>query len=272
MISKLLNEKPMKLLPQYIADYKSLFDIDEEKALEYIKTNERFRQLTSEWYEKLNADDMDAAYRVYDDEYYFTDVWNCFVQYSRRYLRDISRSCLADGESFLYKTRDAKIVLDVGCGIGYTTAILTQLYPYSRVYGTNLKNTKQWTFCEMMAKRYGFSMIESAAEIGNNVDIVFASEYFEHFYDPVDHLGTIVDTVSPKYFVIGNAFNTHSIGHFIKYKVHNQIVDQADIALIFNNSLRNMGYTQLDSELYNNKPNIWQKNVNMLFGKSYDKS
>jgi hypothetical protein len=117
----------------------------------------------------------------------------------------------------------------------------------------------------MMAKRYDFNMIESSADIGNNVDVVFASEYFEHFYDPVDHLGDIVSNVSPKYFVIGNAFNTWSIGHFIKYKAHNSIVDQSNIGMVFNNSLRQLGYDHLETKLYNNKPNIWQSvNTNLV--------
>ena len=85
-----------------------------------------------------------------------------------------------------------------------------------------------------MSSRYKFSMIEASEDLKENVDIVFASEYFEHFYDPIDHLSTIVSSVSPKYFVIGNAFNTWSIGHFIKYKAYNNIVDQSDIGLIFN--------------------------------------
>lgn len=264
-IDNLISERPSKLLSSYIKDYRSLFDIDEKLALSYIKSKDHFNKLTEEWYYHLNNNDLESAYKVYNDEYYFTDIWNCFVNFSRRYLRDISRPCFFDGKSFIEKTQDAKIVLDVGCGIGYSTSILKQLYPNAKVYGTNLKNTKQWEFCKMMAKRYDFTMIESPADIENNVDVVFASEYFEHFYDPVDHLGDIVSSVFPKYFVIGNAFNTWSIGHFIKYKAHNSIIDQSNICMVFNNSLRQLGYDHLETKLYNNKPNIWQSvNTNLV--------
>ena len=111
-----------------------------------------------------------------------------------------------------------------------------------------------------MSQRYGFEMIESVAEIKKQVDVVFASEYFEHFYDPIDHAAFIIENISPKYFVIANAFNTESIGHFIKYKAYNNVVDQSLISNLFNKSLRNMGYTKLKTTLFNNKPNIWKRN------------
>lgn len=263
-----LTDKPSVLLQHYLADYKSLFDIDEKLALSYIKSNEHFGRLTEEWYTQLSANDLDAAYRVYNDDYYFTDIWNCFVQYSRRYLRDINRPCFPDKTSFVQRTSDAKVILDVGCGIGYTTSILTQLYPNAKVFGTNLKGTKQWRFCEMMASRFGFQMIESSSDVGENVDVVFASEYFEHFYEPIEHLNSIVHAVAPKNFVIGNAFNTWSIGHFKEYRVNDKAVDQSKIGRMFNTSLQNLGYKRLRTTLFNNKPNIWQKNI----GDNGDKS
>ena len=262
----LLNEKPSEQVKTYVEQYKSLFDIDTDRAYAYIKNNERFEELTVEWYDKLAQGDMDAAYRVYDDEYYFTDIWNCFVTYSRRYLRDIARPCFTDGTSFIDRTQDAKIIVDVGCGIGYTTSALTQLYPNAKVYGTNLKNTKQWKFCELMAQKYNFNMIESVDEVDGKADVVFASEYFEHFYKPVEHVAEIISKISPNYFVIGNAFNTRSIGHFITYMNMNVKIDQSKIGKFFNDSLRRFGYTKLESTLFNNKPNIWQKNKNVMIG------
>jgi len=48
----------------------------------------------------------------------------------------------------------------------------------------------------------------------------------------------IIDAISPKYFIIANAFNTHSIGHFKTYEYENDlgmssIVDQSKISAIF---------------------------------------
>jgi len=255
----LIDEKPSVLLQTYLQDYDRLYNIDVDKAKNFIKTNSHFETLTQEWYDKLKQNDLDAAYRVYNDDYYFTDIWNCFVQYSRRYLRSISRPCLPNGKSFIDTTSNSKIIVDVGCGIGYSTSILTQLYPNAKVYGTNLKNTKQWKFCETMSSKYGFNMIESVAEISEEVDVVFASEYFEHFLDPVEHFDEICKYVSPKYFVIANAFNTRSIGHFNIYEVYNKKVDQSLIGKVFNRNIRKSGYNRVETKLFNNKPNIWKK-------------
>lgn len=255
----LLKEKPSVLLQTYLQNYDKLYNIDIDKAKDFIKTNSHFETLTQEWYDKLEQNDLDAAYRVYDDDYYFTDIWNCFVQYSRRYLQSISRPCLPNGKSFIEITSDSKIIVDVGCGIGYSTSILTQLYPNAKVYGTNLKNTKQWKFCETMSKKYGFTMIEDVSEISQEVDVVFASEYFEHFLDPVKHFNHICEQVLPKYFVIANAFNTRSIGHFITYDVYDKKIDQALIGKEFNRNVRKSGYAEIKTNLFNNKPKIWQK-------------
>jgi len=258
-MSPLLNEKPSVLLHKYLNDYSQIHHVDTTKALKYIKTNEHFETLTNRWYDELDNNDVNSAYQVYNDEYYFTDIWNCFVQYSRRYLRDIARPCLDNGKSFVEMTQDAKIVVDVGCGIGYSTSVLTELYPNASVYGSNLKNTKQWKFCEMMSSRYGFNMIESVSEIKSEADIVFASEYFEHFESPIEHLNFLTKEISPKYFVIANAFNTRSIGHFNTYKFDNMMIDQSEISKLFNKSLKNLGYERVKTKLFNNKPNIWKK-------------
>jgi 2-polyprenyl-3-methyl-5-hydroxy-6-metoxy-1,4-benzoquinol methylase len=255
----LIKEKPSLLMESFLKDYNSLYDIDIDKAKHYIKTNIHFDHLTDKWYDDLLKYELDVAYQVYNDDYYFTDMWNCFATYSRRYLRDISKACMPNGQSFVELTSDSKIVVDIGCGIGYSTSSLTELYPNATVYGTNLKNTKQWTFCNLMSKRYGFNMIEDVSEIDSTVDIIFASEYFEHFLDPIEHFNEICRKVSPKYFVIANAFNTKSIGHFITYKVNNIDIDQKFISRMFNKNIRSKGYSRVETKLFNNKPNIWKK-------------
>lgn len=265
----ILNEKPKVLMNKFIDDYIKVFpNIDKASSLDYIKTNQRFYELTAEWYHYLNKNDIDAAYRVYDDDYYFTDLWNCFKTYSRRYLRDMHRPSLPDGRSVLELTSPAKCVVDVGCGMGYTTSALTEMYSGSEVYGINLRGTKQWYFCERMATEYGFNMVDSINAVGKKVDVLFASEYFEHILEPIDHTNEIVQKLNPKYLVIGNAFNTYSIGHFSTYYVNittlggveYRAVDQKDIGKMFNDNLRKLGYERVKTSLFNNKPNVWKRN------------
>lgn len=246
----LLDEKLSTLKNNFVDEYTFLFNVDKKQALHYIKTNERFVYLTDLWYERLNNDDLNGAYQVYDDDYYFTDLWNCFATYSRRYLKNIKKTDLYNS------IKDSKVVVDLGCGVGLTTSILTQLFPNATVYGTNLKNTKQWKFCEQMSQIYNFKMIETIYEIEGKVDIVFASEYFEHILSPISHLNEIITKISPKYFIIANAFNTRSIGHFEKYIDGNQEI----ISRKFNKFLKSAKYTKVKTGLFNNKPNVWIRN------------
>ena len=156
-------------------------------------------------------------------------------------------------------TDDATSIVDVGNGIGYSTVILSQLYPSKQTYGTNLRGTDQWKFSTEMSKRYRFQMVEDVIEIPQTGGLVFASEYFEHFQDPIKHVDHIVDAIEPKYFVIANAFNTHSIGHFETYQNYGVDVPQDKISRMFNNKLRELGYSQVKTGLFNNKPTLWKK-------------
>jgi len=266
----ILGEKPSVLIHKFVDDYIELFpNISKKDSLDYIKSNQRFHELTALWYAHLREENLDAAYSVYNDDYYFTDLWNCFTIYSRRYLRDMHRPSLPDGKSVLELTKPAKTVVDIGCGMGYTTSALTEMYSDAKVYGINLKGTKQWDFCERMAQEYGFDMVDGIDAVPSNVDVLFASEYFEHILNPIDHTNEIVEKLNPKYFIIGNAFNTHSIGHFNTYYVdtntldgvESKAVDQKDISVMFNKNLRNLGYERVKTKLFNNKPNVWRRKI-----------
>ncbi len=264
----MLAEKPNVLMHKFIDDYIKLFpNISKEASLHYIKSNQRFDELTDLWYQYLHEGDIDGAYSVYNDDYYFTDMWNCFKIYSRRYLRDVYRPCLLNGRSILEETSPASCVLDIGCGVGYTTAALTGMYPNADVYGLNLRGTKQWDFCERMAIDYKFKLIDSINAIPTNVDVLFASEYFEHILEPIEHLTEIVQKLNPKYFIIANAFNTRAIGHFISYQTSlttlegtNKVsVDQKLISKMFNKNIKNLGYERVKTSLFNNRPSVWRK-------------
>ena len=258
----LVEQKGKRLLDTFIADYKNICNVDDdflEQTKEYIKTNERFDYLTELWYERLDNDDLDGAYEVYSDEHYLTDQFNCFRVYARSYLRALSKSTKLIPQPLTEFTDDATSIVDVGNGIGYSTAILSQLYPGKITYGTNLKDTDQWKFASEMARRYTFNMVEDVAEIPEKGGLVFASEYFEHFLDPIMHVEHIVEHIDPKYFVIANAFNTWSIGHFEVYKNHDMYVPQNKISRMFNNKLRELGYNQVKTGLFNNKPTLWKK-------------
>ena len=65
-----------------------------------------------------------------------------------------------------------KTVLDLGCGFGYTTAALKEIYPRAEVIGTNLRGTSQYKVSSAIGKQRNFSVKDSIPK----ADLIFASE------------------------------------------------------------------------------------------------
>ena len=253
--SVLLNEKPHKLFEDFLKDYNSLFKINFEKSRKILKDESLWENLTAKWYETLEKKGVKEALKIYNDDYYFIDNFNCYRTYSRHYLKQI----ISLDDLF----SKVKSFVDVGCGLSYSTVALKQLFPKAKGYATNLKNTKLWKFCQIMADKSDFTLIESVDEIGHNVDLVFASEYFEYILTPINHLKDIIDKTNPKILVIANAFNTKSIGHFPHY-YHTEgkkewKIPESKISRMFNKFLTSRGYVKIKTKFWNNRPVIWVK-------------
>jgi len=261
MISNLLTEKPRYLLNNFLETYNNIYPIDFQKAKTLIKEATQYyngkisippyvKKLEEQWYNSLSNNHID--YSVYNDEYYFTDIWSCWHLYSRKYILSIKQ----DVRIFDYFHENVNSIVDLGCGIGYSTAMLKQMFPKANVYGTNLASTKQYNFCYQMSKKYDFELVCDVKDINKQIDLVFASEYFEHIEDTIDHLQTVINTLNPKCLFLANSFNTQSLGHFTRYKCY----DQNIVSRKFNNVLKNNGYITMKTKLWNNKPRLWIKN------------
>jgi len=262
--------KPKEIVEMFVNEYCEMFKVEKDKPLTEArnliarcnrnKYDESLiieqKRIENQWYVELEKGKMD--YSVYDDEYYFIDLIACFVCYSRSYLRTIENHKSYDGNTSLFEfLGDIESVVDLGCGMGYTSAFLKELWPDAEVYGTNLKDTKQYRFCEGVSSRYGFSIVQDTSHVGKDVDFVFASEYFEHIENPMEHLDEVLRDLNPKYLFIANSFNTHSIGHFIEYKHEGIGIPQENISRIFNKSLVDKGYEKVKTKVWNNKPTLW---------------
>ena len=92
---------------------------------------------------------------------------------------------------------------------------------------------------------HNFELVGSIEEINEPVDLVFASEFYEHLYEPLDHVKSVIDRLKPKYMVIANSFNVWAIGHFLNYKHGDRIIDQSKMGKIFNEYLRSQGYDNI---------------------------
>jgi SAM-dependent methyltransferase len=216
-----------------------------------------FQELEARWYESLEAGTPD--YSVYDDAYFISDIWACWVHYSRKYLTAIkSPKSLAD-KSIVDDMRDVAVVADLGCGFGYTTAALKELFPSATVFGTNFGGGRQWRLASMFGEQYGFSMFPSVEEFGKPVDLIFASEYFEHIEDAISHVASIVESASPRYMVTANAFGTTSVGHFIKYRCGGGYCDGKTASRLFNEAMGSFGYENIETNCWNGRPAYWSR-------------
>jgi hypothetical protein len=252
----LLIQNKGKQTEDFLKKYNSINEIDIEKARQIITTkdydkNEYNVELRNKWYKSLDENKPD--YDLYNDKYYFTDVFFCWLNYSKKYINQIHKNI----ELYDELKTNVKSILDIGNGIGYSTASLKQIFTDSKVYGSNIQNTYQWEFNKLICEEYEYELVY---EYPSQIDLVFASEFYEHIEEPISHLDDILK-LNPKYLIICNAFNTHSLGHFNSYKMNGEIIDQSKIGKVFNKHLREKGYNMMKCGFWNNKPNVWKKNI-----------
>jgi 2-polyprenyl-3-methyl-5-hydroxy-6-metoxy-1,4-benzoquinol methylase len=274
-----INKIRKEDLQEFIEILKELnFEFEETKfkdivnnTLKYINGDESKRNelriiqdLENKWYNSLDNGQPD--YSVYDEIYYIADTWVCWKKYSRQYLKNIisDKSMATKSSTGFYNLKSIKdelqvnSVIDLGCGIGYTTASLKEIFN-CRVIGTNIKESKQYKVCEKIKDKAGFELIEDFSNIGQ-IDLVFASEYFEHFEKPVEHLLDVINNLKPKYIIFANTFNAKSIGHFNEYKHLDNSYTGKEISRLFTKGLKDNNYKKVHTNCFNNRPNLYKYN------------
>jgi len=232
-------------------------------AIKYYKGNKSvrdslriFQETEIKWYESLKNGKPD--YSIYDGTYYLSDLWACWIVYSRPYLLSINSPKSLTDKSIIQDIGNIDSVVDLGCGFGYTTGVLKELFPKADVYGTNLETTSQYKIATEFGKKYNFYIISDLNKL-SKADLIFASEYFEHIERPVEHLLSILTIAKPKYLIIANAFNALSVGHFIKYFHGKAEYTGKEISKLFNDTLRSHGFEKVKTTLWNNRPTYWKK-------------
>jgi SAM-dependent methyltransferase len=264
--STLLEAQPSKSVYQFINRYSQYQNIDKNIALAIItqalkrhksaKSNlvahsGYLHNLELRWYNSLKEGIID--YGIYDEDYYFTDLWLCWTIYSRPYLKT-----LQNNEIISRYLTNVKSIVDLGCGIAYTTASLKQLFPKCAVFGTNLADTKQFEFCKQMSDIYNFDILTSTEEVKHDIDLVVASEYFEHFENPIAEIDKVIKSVNPKFLFIANSFGTYGLGHFFTHNYNGKELPAKEMSKLFNEKLKTeYGYKQIEANIWNNKPSFW---------------
>ena len=218
--------------------------------------------ILDQWYNSLSGA---PDYSVYGVDEYIAELWGCWKIYSKTHLRNIQKENSLFTHSIASMHSGDTSIIDLGCGFAYTTAAIKQIFPNANVWGTNLDNTLQMSVAKTMAADYNFTMAGDCSEISQNMDLVFASEYFEHFERPIEHLDYVIDNIAPKAMLIANAFGTEAIGHFNKYQVKTHALfdwewmDAKTTSRMFNDRVRKHGYKKVKTKLWNNRPSYWVK-------------
>lgn len=212
--------------------------------------------LERRWYDSLERHDPD--YGVYDSPMYLVEAFGCWWNYSRPYLRNAMRSKSLPPTSVLGLFRDAHTIVDLGNGLGFTTAALKLLFPKADVIGTNVPGSMQYRIASRLSEIYGFRMIDGPLSLDVQADLVWATEYFEHFESPLEHLRTVVNAIEPKNWLIANTFTGDAVGHFDTYEVDGELVDCMKMNRRFAADMRDHGYTSVKTALWNNTPAFWR--------------
>mgnify|MGYP001225531506 CR=1 FL=1 len=201
-------------------------------------------RLEREWYSSGCSD-----YSIYDSQDYISELIYCWSEYSKGYLKNLLKLNLLP--------TDPKRIIDLGCGLGLSTLALKQIFPQAEVIGTNLKGSNQFKLCNHLASKNGFHIEENFNDAGH-CDFVFASEYFEHIRNPIDHLFDLIERTKPKSLYVANSFAARSSGHFDSYIVDSQQVDNKKMGKIFNSEMRLHGYEKISTTLWNDRPTYWK--------------
>jgi SAM-dependent methyltransferase len=216
-----------------------------------------FEDLEVKWYESLR-DRGQPDYSIYESDAYLAEAWACWAVYSRKYLLEIPKEKFLEPYGVAADMQPVTKIVDLGCGIAYSTAAIKRIFPTAEVIGTQLPDSKQYALAQTVAEAVGFSVVGSIAEVGK-ADAIFASEYFEHFEQPIEHLIEVLEVIQPRTLLIANAFGPDAPGHFDFYTVDGERKDSRATAKAFSNTLKRYGYEKVKTKFWNNRPNYWRK-------------
>ena len=270
----ILNEKNSVILDDLLARCNSVKEINIEEIKKLAeqaskatnsgsKLPDKLNSILEQWYNSLQNNSPD--YSVYGVDEYIAELWACWKVYSKTHLKNIQKSNSLITQSITSRHEHDQTIVDLGCGFAYTTSAIKQIFPNAKVWGTNLDGTLQMAVAKTMAADYGFQMAGDPEDITDSVDLIFASEYFEHFQQPIDHLDYVIETLNPKAFLIANAFGPRAIGHFENYSVKlTEIFEHEEIKAkstgkMFNQRMKYHGYSKVKTKLWNNRPSYWVK-------------
>jgi hypothetical protein len=218
--------------------------INRKESLEFEET-----ELDNWWYEHYKD------FSRYETWHYLYAGLNCFDRFSK--------PCAFYAQQYLGRKK-IKTIVDVGAGIGLSTMLLADLFPETKVYYNNIFPSLQHSFFETYKdKRVIFSENQTESITEKEMmqhgpfDMLFASEYFEHFEEPMKQTHFLLDQVGFKYLVVNNSFNVKAYGHFNEYEGDDSLTPKEMSRLWLRNA--RCEYNELKVKCWNGRPKIFEK-------------
>ena len=76
----------------------------------------------------------------------------------------------------------------------------------------------------------------------------------------------LINKFHPKYIVCANTFTNMAIGHFYTYKYANREYVGKQMSKVFNDTVKNLGYVEMETNFWNHRPKVFKKS-NIQMGK-----
>ena len=195
-------------------------------------------------------------HKNYSNSEYLLGAAACYVDYSKSYFKVFDRVY-----SQLPKISSA---LELGAGCGLTTAHLAQILPQAKIIYNNLPSV-QYDFAKWLFKQRGIagrvSQTADMFSVKKHVDLVVATDFFEHVKTPTEWIEKIIDNTSPKVMLVANAFNLPHPDHLEYFYDRGTKTHFSKVSRSWNKAVRDKGYElhPVVKTFWNRRPAIWVK-------------
>lgn len=231
-------------------------------CVEYARATARVRlqlrgrqQLERRWYASVAAGQPDLD--VYSAPAYLADLWADWIVHSRTYLRQLRRARTPE-QLLLDDLAPVSTIVDLGAGLGYTSAALRVLFPAALVVATELAGTPQAQALRLLSKQYDFAVASEVRELVRS-DLVCAFGYLEQQQSPVAHLYEVLERTQPRALLVAADFGANAVGRFYQYEVAGQALDGIATAREVVRALAQAGYTKVATDLRHGRPVYYKK-------------
>lgn len=222
---------------------------------DWLTDNKLIEQCTKDWENTLLTTGK-PDYSIYGRTEYLNEAYISWTNYSREYVKRLKKFCISNNN---LNSSEITSVIDLGCGIAYTTIALSNIFPNAMIYGTNEPNTPQIELDKLVTSNFdNIEILDDNFKLKNHIDVIVGFEFFEHLEKPIEFLLNLINQYTPTYIIFANTFNKMATGHFVYYDVFGNTVHGSKLSRIFSKTLKENNYQRIETHFFNNRPYIYR--------------